>query len=696
MEALLRVLDAAVEDSEAVTDHLSALSASEVEELVRALPLVQHHEAAINVVHNLLQQRKSRHASARVIIEIILSRKLPPRWVTEVCMGYMSFTDTVPTLDKDVADTIDSILRLLRAYLDAPDSSQHDDWLAFQSVLDALPALVPLSSSAAFPIMLDEILALPWTFASFSTLLSFCKSNAMHMTGSHHHRLYALCQAFVPLFRHQTKYTFWHALLLACFDLAAVSGATASINHLPKVDAIMWIDLARTSLSIVPTPLNREMDYFFQTVFQHTPTYMMTWLHAVQASTSTPPSWDLALCVHALHASQPLVVVTAGDSIYHQLGRCLCRLLVQLESEQGSEISSAIQGLVVHGGHWKGRVLLDLARLMLGGTSTTHSHVWTAVIVTLFQQVAELRPDIVGFFGFGFESSLEVMQNVAEAALAHVVATHHRLLQPHLHDLQDRLCQLCQSNVAQGSRLLETCEPLIASTPSYFYFVIVFLRKSLVSPSPDLAITHLCHLLKSPATSAVQREDLASCLNDALYLSACRHLALCHVQLVPDVTPFDLGVRHCLSTLMELDSSSLLLHMDQLDGHSGGVLRHCLALLPRLSSATQEFGRTLTTHLKSVVSRSHCRAFLEAVPDRAVAAAYYASLAGIAGMQPLRCRLLTSLPLPPPTSSTPTACNLLHDLPTADLLDGLQPDTCCVHWSMYLPSPPPTRNPLTS
>ncbi|RHY83640.1 hypothetical protein DYB26_009004 [Aphanomyces astaci] len=239
---------------------------------------------------------------------------------------------------------------------------------------------------------------------------------------------------------------------------------------------------------------------------------------------------------------------------------------------------------------------------------------------------------------------------------------------------------LCQSNVVQGSRLLETCEPLIASTPSYFYFVIVFLRKSLVSPSPDLAITHLCHLLKSPATSAVQREDLASCLNDALYLSACRHLALCHVQLVPDVTPFDRGVRHCLSTLMELDSSSLLLHMDQ---HSGGVLRHCLALLPRLSSATQEFGRTLTTHLKSVVSRSHCRAFLDAAPDRAVAAAYYASLAGIAGMQPLRCRLLTSLPLSPPTSSIPTACNLLHDLPTADLLDGLQPDTCCVHWSMY-------------
>ncbi|RLO12119.1 hypothetical protein DYB28_011655, partial [Aphanomyces astaci] len=75
--------------------------------------------------------------------------------------------------------------------------------------------------------------------------------------------------------------------------------------------------------------------------------------------------------------------------------------------------------------------------------------------------------------------------------------------------------------------------------------------------------THLCHLLKSPATSAVQREDLASCLNDALYLSACRHLALCHVQLVPDVTPFDRGVRHCLSTLMELDSSSLVLHMDQ-------------------------------------------------------------------------------------------------------------------------------------
>ncbi|RHY31182.1 hypothetical protein DYB32_003694 [Aphanomyces invadans] len=275
MEALVRVLDAAAVDNEAVTDHLSALSATEVEELVQALPLVQQHDAAIDVVHSLLQQRTSRHASACAIVNMILTRKLPSRWATELCMGYMAYTIVADDVVKDVAGTIDSILELLGAYLaNGSILPDHEDWLAFDTVLDVLPPLLTV---------LDAILALP---------------------------------------------------------------------------------------------------------------------------------------------------------------------------------------------------------------------------------------------------------------------------------------------IARGTRLIRACDPLVATTPSYYHFLVVLLRKTLVSPCPEVAIAHLCHLLQAPSTTTVQKEDLVSSLNDALYLTSCRHLALAYLESLPDVLPYERAILDMLSTLVEVDGASgVRLRIDQVHGH---------------------------------------------------------------------------------------------------------------------------------
>ncbi|ETV90875.1 hypothetical protein, variant [Aphanomyces invadans] len=623
---------------------------------------------------------------------MILTRKLPSRWATELCMGYMAYTIVADDVVKDVADTIDSILELLGAYLaNGTILPDHEDWLAFDTVLDVLPPLLTVSSAttAFFPTVLDAILALPWSVQSFPSLLSFCRSHASHVTPHHHAQLHALFHKFLPAFSSQAKYPFWHAVLLACFDLTEHALVDRSGDD-PA--GVQWMHLARRAMTLLPTTLHREMDYFLHTVLQHKPVYIARWLRSAMNKAARAgdmsTEWDLTMCVHCLHASQPLVVQpvlsTGGGcaSTYHQLGLLFVDTVAAIGA---SSIRRMLQRVLVHGSHWKGRVLLDLAKCLLGASLARDQVppnaqiVWTALLDVLFQEVVELRSDMIGFVLAGFESSDDFMQEVAETALSSIVTEHHRLLQPHLPDLQDRVCRVCQSSIARGTRLIRACDPLVATTPSYYHFLVVLLRKTLVSPCPEVAIAHLCHLLQAPSTTTVQKEDLVSCLNDALYLTSCRHLALAYLESLPDVLPYERAILDMLSTLVEVDGASgVRLRMDQLDAHSGFVFRQCVALLPRLSTSTRQFGQLLTTQLKAVVSRSHCRAFLDAAPDRVRAAAFYARVAVAVGMTALHCRILTSLPS---TSKAPQS-RVLDDPSTAELVNGLV-GGCCAHWSLY-------------
>ncbi|KAF0687540.1 Aste57867_20731 [Aphanomyces stellatus] len=703
MEALQRLLDALADDTEAVTDHLAALSASEVDSLVRAVPRVQHEEGTIELTQ-LLLHLPSRHDTIRSMMEMILEKKLSSRWATELCMGYMTFTDAFVSspeeaLASDIDATIGVILQLLDVSL-RDDSTR--DATSFQAVLDSLPNVVSLAppSRTKVATMLDAILALPWSLTSFPCLLAFCKATASQCLPRHHTQLQAMCTAYMPHFGTQLSYAFWHDTLLACFELSDDAG-----------DRLAWISLARRAIIVVPAALHRDMDFLVQTIFQQSPIYMARWRATVvdQAESLTP--WDYTLYLHALHASQPLFQHVVRDTMFHQLARSFrAALLLLVQSEEEDELHKTLQRMLVHASHWKGRVLLDLARLWVDADDESFDDddvalLVSTILLTVFHEVVELRQEVLRFVLAGFDtpsSSTKKTDLVFPAVLDALVTTHVTELQPHLHDLQERIaCVIPHLFGSSGTpqALVHTCLPLVFSTPSYFHFLMVLLRKQLVSPAPAFAIAHWCAILQAASCSPAQAEDIAACVNDALYLTSCRHLALAHLRALPSVAlaPFENAITQCLHSLVHVDDEALTVHTERLDPHSGVVLRHCLDLLGQLSPASQTLAHDVATQLTALVSRAHCRTFLATATadptDAQLAMAFYANVAHLATTTQadgdrrkgratqLRCMLVTNLMLDraPFDNIDDDASPIV--LTTDQLLDAM--GGCCAHWTAW-------------
>ncbi|KAH9143647.1 hypothetical protein AeRB84_012366 [Aphanomyces euteiches] len=651
MEAAQRLLDSIADDPEAVKDYLVALHSSEISDLVHALPTVQHHHDAMDLVQFLVQLSSHRDVMMQ-IIRLILDKKLSSRWATELCMCYMTYTDTLmgstDVLADEVQTTVNNVLELLNDALQQGPSNR--DATNFQAVLDSIPTLVSLgqTSSKTFAKILDAILALSWSVESFTCLLSLCRTISSQLLPRHHEHLQDLLSSYMPNLSSQTSYSFWHDCLLACFDLSG---------------DLEWIRLARTCIQLVPLTLHREMDFFLQTLFQHTPSFIERWHQTIDPAELS--AWDYTLFLHALHASQPLFKHVVRDTMYHRLTVSLLEAFKHCQT-----LDATVRGMLVHAKPWKGRVLLDLARLWLD------SSIISDLVLVIFQEVAELRQEILMWILTGFDASSEAHIDLFAQLLQKLTSNHARELQPHIHELQERITHSFQSApTVAATRLVEACQPLVFSTPAYYHFLMVFLRKQLVSPSPDFAIRHWCLILASPSCTSLQIEDISSCLNDALYLAPCRHIVLAYLETLEDLAPFEAALVHCLAALVEVDDKEVVLHIENLDKHSGFILHQSLDFLMNLSPTSRALALEVRNQICQLVGRLHCRSFLASFSkesDRVIATAFYAALAQFQSkMMPLRCVLLTQLP--PDVVDTAIS--------TSMLLESI--DNCCTHWTFW-------------
>ncbi|OQR94755.1 hypothetical protein ACHHYP_00931 [Achlya hypogyna] len=669
-----RLLQATTDDAGAVELHLASLSITEVEELLLSLPRHENDDAAMPFVRivfgspvdgqvlssaSFYASAARRHKAMDILLLLVLEKKLHHKWVNELCMVYMVLVDelrvdatAMAAVLKEVLAVLDTILRLLATALRAPTV----DGPSFQSILDSIPYLVSLAKPASTSELGDSLLALPWTTPTLHLVLDFVKGTSF-LGRRHHVALQTLAREALPSLPQQLAFGYWNDCIQACFELSDIHDDTE------------WVLICRAMLEQLPAALERDLDYLVQTLFQYSPVLVGRFHESLVARPPRSPT-DVLVLLHALQAAQPLfkLAIDQPTSRHRQLQDVL---LAHLAAQPVVDA----RPLLRYAAHCKALVLLDAAVEWL----QTAPRVASPVLLALFDDVPDLRAEVV-------DVVLAAMERDTPAALDVVTvlaADRTQLLAPLGQQIQERVGHVFGASVAAGSALLERLFPLVASA-AFYGFVMVFLRKQLVSPleaPPGASIALWCTLLASPLLSARQQEDVLTVCHDVLLMP---HVALkVHLlrRLPPALPalpaalllPLADACKGCLSAVASVDADGgLALRNDVESDQAGLLVELCIELLPRLSPAAAYRVQQLCAALAGELSHAHCVAFVTQPPASvAVVAArvgLYESLCRVAGLadSSLRC----------------TLGRIAGHVPEAELLDALELTGCCLQRAM--------------
>ncbi|OQR91393.1 hypothetical protein THRCLA_09015 [Thraustotheca clavata] len=643
MNSSERLLHAAAADPDAVLELLSTQSKSEIDAVLQVLPQNQHEESAM-VLFRLIfgqpvdGQRLSptiflstaprRRQAVDMIMNFVIKKKLHHKWVNEICMAYMVFIDelrkcALESVEKEIYQVIESILETLGSTLQMPLT----DVTNFQSMLDCVPYLISLvHESENMAKLIDKLLELPWSACTLHLVLGFAK-DCPFFTKDHHSMLQNLVTQSIDQLSVQLSFGYWNDCIQGCFELSE------------KYKDVQWLQICRQILSHIPYTLEKDLDYLFQTIFQHSPEYVNRFHLAL--SESEPTEKDITLLLHSIHASQPLfkLAIQNNDSVHAQLQNMLLNFFLSQEF-------ISIDLRLHQAAHWKALLLLDLAITWLPDTLQVSMY----LLLVVFDKIPELRLDVTNLL----LNSIE--HNNSLIVIKTLVQERSELFSRFTPQFQERITHLFPLSVSKCTALIDSLLPFVTLVP-FYSFLMVFLRKHLVSPieaHQKACITIWCDILTKVTVTSRQREDIISCFHDVLKMPNIpvqQHLLLLLPNVLPlaqiplgTLLPLQTAIKQRLDAFATLTPDSLQLSKAITDEDQAEIFTLCWSVLQSFGAESFEHISCLRQQLSLAISESHCVSYIQdGNPISKVArAALYASFCDVAASDNailLRCNL---------------------------------------------------------